>query len=129
MAINQNHTVEELNGIKCSVVEKKVSKERADFLKTILTYNNYEVQIALSPPAKIIVAKPATESTESEETIQPIIEEETFTVGVTDLMFNSINAIFGRLLKTNSGKIVTLNYWEQKETISNDEIPYYENKS
>lgn len=126
MAINQNHTVEELNGIKCSVVEKKVSKERADFLKTILTYNNYAVEIATSPPAKIIAAKPTTES---EETIQPIIEEETFTVGVTDLMFNSINAIFGRLLKTNSGKIVTLNYWEQKETISNDEIPYYENKS
>jgi hypothetical protein len=35
-------------------------------------------------------------------------------VGVTDYTFNSINAIFGRALKTANGHIVTLAYWEQK---------------
>ena len=36
MAINQNHTSEELNGIKCVIVEKNVSKERAEFLQQLL---------------------------------------------------------------------------------------------
>jgi hypothetical protein len=30
------------------------------------------------------------------------------------------------MLKTKNGHIVTLAYWEQKESISNDEIPYFE---
>jgi hypothetical protein len=51
---------------------------------------------------------------------------ETFTIGVTDYTFNPINAIFGRLLKTPDGHVVTLAYWEQKESISHDEVPYYE---
>ena len=51
----------------------------------------------------------------------------TFTVGVTDVMFNATNAIFGRLLKTAEGYIVSLKYWNQQESISQDEIPYYEN--
>ena len=51
---------------------------------------------------------------------------ETFTVGVTDYTFNPINAIFGRLLHTPDGHVVTLAYWEQKENVSHDEIPYYE---
>jgi hypothetical protein len=31
---------------------------------------------------------------------------------VTDYIFNSINAIFGRLLHTPDGHVVTLAYWE-----------------
>jgi len=54
---------------------------------------------------------------------------ETFTVGVTDYTFNTINAIFGRLLKTPGGHVVTQAYWLQQETESHDEIPYYEKKS
>jgi hypothetical protein len=46
MAINQNHLFEELNGIKCGIVEKNVSRERAEFLKKILEYNHYTVVIA-----------------------------------------------------------------------------------
>ena len=42
-------------------------------------------------------------------------------------MFNSTNAIFGRLLKTKSGHVVTLAYWKQNERFAHDEIPYYEN--
>ena len=52
----------------------------------------------------------------------------TFTIGVTDLCFNATNAIFGRQLKTTGGQIVSLAYWQEKESVSNDEIPYFENK-
>ena len=52
----------------------------------------------------------------------------TFTIGVTDLCFNATNAIFGRQLKTTDGHIVSLAYWQEKESVSNDEIPYFENK-
>ena len=51
---------------------------------------------------------------------------ETFTIGVTNLAFNPTNAIFGRLLRTKDGHMVTQAYWYQKETVSHDEIPYYE---
>ena len=50
----------------------------------------------------------------------------TFTVGVTDVTFNSVNAIFGRLLRTKDGHVVTRDYWLQKEAVSLDDVPYYE---
>jgi hypothetical protein len=42
-------------------------------------------------------------------------------------MFNATNAVFGRLLKTPEGYVVSLKYWRQGESISQDEIPYDEN--
>ena len=50
-------------------------------------------------------------------------------MGVTNVAFNPTNAIFGRLLKTKDGHVVTMVYWEQKETVSHDEIPYFDQKS
>lgn len=134
MAINKNHEFEELNGIKCAIVERNVTKERTDFLSQILEYNRYTVVIipTPTPPVKAVPAKPATATASAtEENVQappPPSEpvRETFTIGVTDVAFNPINAIFGRLLKTRNGHIVTLAYWQQKETISHDEIPYFD---
>lgn len=119
MAINQNHTVEELNGIKCAVVEKNVSKQRSIFLQQLLQLNKYQVEVS---PTKSLPTKTLAEG----ENVTPT--PETFTVGVTNLMFNSINAIFGRYLHTADGAIVTLAYWQEKESISNDEIPYFTKK-
>lgn len=124
MAINKNHEFEELDGIKCGIVEKNVSRERVQFLKKLLEYNGFKV-IAVSSPAPKAAAPVA--KAEDETAIAPVTPE-TFTVGVTDYTFNSINAIFGRLLKTPDGHIVTLAYWQQKEAVSHDEIPYYEHK-
>ena len=53
----------------------------------------------------------------------------TYTLGVTDVVFNATNAIFGRLLRTRDGRIVTQAYWQQKDPISEDNIPYYEMKN
>ncbi|HYF33198.1 MAG TPA: hypothetical protein VD993_18865 [Chitinophagaceae bacterium] len=177
MAINQNHLFEELNGVKCAIVEKNVSTERVAFLRRLLEHNGFTVVVVASPPAKaapaaapkaaIPAATPATNATapegsvgaasatnESAQTPAPpkespgitpatpaavaiaVAEEqaappapppppETFTVGVTDVMFNPTNAIFGRLLKTPEGRVVTLAYWQQKESHSRDDVPYF----
>ncbi len=110
MAINKNHEFEELDGVKCGIVEKNVAPERAAFLKELLTINGFTVILAASPPLK-------TES---------VAMPTTFTIGVSDYTFNSINAIFGRLLKTNQGNIVTQAYWNQNEEDNVEEIPYYQ---
>jgi hypothetical protein len=114
MAINQNHLFEDLEGVKCAIVEKNASKERVDFLKKLLEINSYTVVVVPSPPPK--TASPDT----------PPVETNTFTIGVTDVSFNSTNAIFGRLLRTENGHIVTRGYWNQEEKISNDEKPYFQ---
>jgi hypothetical protein len=125
MAINQNHLFEELNGVKCAIVEKNVLPARVDFLRRILEYNRYTVVVVASPPPKVAAAAgalPAEGSGEIAGTPLP----ETFTMGVTDVMFNPVNAIFGRLLKTPEGHTVTLAYWQQKEKEADDEKPYFE---
>lgn len=122
MAINKNHECEELGGIKCAIVEKNVSKERSEFLQTVLSYNQYTVMVQPTPAPKTAAG---TES--SIDTSEAIPLAETYTVGVTDVMFNAINAIFGRLLKTPDGYVVTLAFWKQKEVVAKDDIPYFEN--
>ena len=110
MAINKNHEFEDLGTSKCAIVEKNASPKRVQFLKTLLEFNKYEV-VVVDSPAPIAPPAPTT-----------------FTIGVTDLCFNATNAIFGRQLKTADGHIVSLAYWQEKESVSNDEIPYFENK-
>ena len=128
MAINKNHEFEELDGVKCGIMEKNVSPERVQFLKKILGYNKFTVVVVASPPAKAVPALVV----KTAEAIEPPLlvplpaTPETYTVGVTDYTFNPINAIFGRLLHTPDGHVVTQAYWQQKESVSHDEIPYYE---
>ena len=130
MAINKNHEFEELDGVKCGIVEKNVLPERVAFLKKILEYNKFTVVVVPSPPPKVAAA-PVVKPAEGEEAPAPPppaapAAPETFTVGVTDYTYNTINAIYGRLLKTPDGHVVTMAYWHQKEDVSRDEIPYYE---
>jgi hypothetical protein len=128
MAINKNHEFEELDGIKCGIVEKNVAPQRVEFLKALLQYNGFTVVVVASPPPKVAAAPaPKTDDgTPVAAAPAPVATPETYTVGVTDYTFNPINAIFGRSLKTKDGHVVTLAYWQQKEGVSHDEIPYYE---
>ena len=136
MAINKNHEFEELGGVKCAIVEKNASKERVAFLKDLLETNNFEFVVVASPPPKAAVApKPAVAPADGTAAQPPSKPEpitppapETFTIGVTNLAFNPTNAIFGRLLRTKDGHVVTPAYWYQKDKESHDEIPYYEEK-
>ena len=127
MAINKNHEFEELDGIKCAIVEKSASNDRVAFLKKLLEFNGYTVVVQASPPPKAAPV-PVAENPVEIPAEAPPPAPETFTVGVTNVMFNATNAIFGRLLKTPDGHVVTLAYWRQKETVAKDEIPYFENE-
>jgi hypothetical protein len=142
MAINQNHLFEELNGVKCAIVEKNVSPVRVDFLRRLLEANRFTVIVVPSPPPKAAPATPAPPAPTPVDPATPTPAApapaapsppaappppETFTVGVTDVMFNPINAIFGRLLRTPDGHTVTLAYWQQKDAESHDETPYFFN--
>ena len=126
MAINKNHEFEELNGIKCAIVEKNVPPQRVEFLKSLLQFNGYEVVVAASPAPKAAPAPKPAAPTEQPAPPPPQPVPETFTVGVTDVTFNPINAIFGRSLYTPDKHVVTLAYWQQKEEVSRDEVSYFE---
>ena len=88
MAINKNHEFEELDGVKCGIVEKNVAPARIIFLKNLLEQNKFIVVVVPSPPAK--AAAPAATTEEADkllEGLEPsksLAEPETFTVGVTD---------------------------------------------
>jgi hypothetical protein len=133
MAINKNHEFEDLDNIKCSIVEKNASADRVQFLKNLLTYNKYEVLVVASPapkaaapaPVAILEGVPASAPIPIPEPVAP----STFTIGVTDLRFNPTNAVFGRALYTPDGHVVTLAYWNQEESISDDTVPYFEHKN
>ncbi len=130
MAINKNHEFEELNGVKCAIVERNVSQERVDFLKDILEANRYNVVVVASPPPKAVpVPASATVTEGAPPAVEPAPAPASFTIGVTDVTFNPVNAIFGRLLKTRDKHIVTLAYWKQKEPVPQDEVPYFEDKN
>lgn len=124
MAINKNHEFEELNGVKCAIVEKNVTKQRADFLEQLLALNGYSVIIISAVPAK--AAPQPVAAGEGPEPLAEAPAPEFFTIGVTDVMFNPTNAVFGRLLKTADGRVVTLAYWRQQEQKADDSVPYFE---
>ena len=75
MAINKNHEFEDLDGVKCAVVEKNVSQARVDFLKKLLELNGFTVMVVASPPPKAApapaAAAPAPEGTPIAETPAP----------------------------------------------------------
>ena len=88
------HTVEELNGIRCSVVEKGVSAERLAFIRDILEFNKHGVQVQ-------------EEKRDNDEI--PV----TYAIGVTDLSFNIVIAIYQLRLKLKDGRTVSPAYWNQ----------------
>jgi len=96
MAINNaKHIVSEIDGIRCTIIETAVPLERVAFLRDLLEFNNLEVKEMLDP-------------SENPE------QEPQYTIGVTDLQFNPVFAIYERLLKTREGAAVTPGYWKQE---------------
>ena len=107
MSLKAKHIVEEINGVRCTVVEKGASPARIEFLKGLLEFNKFEVQVAEDK-----------KETEDAPTL--------FTIGVTDLVFSPVIAVYELGLKTPDGKKVSPAYWDQKSTDSIDE--YWEFK-
>ena len=67
MALNKNHEFEDLDGVRCGIVEKNVAPERVAFLKELLEFNKYSVVTVPSPPPKVV---PAPKPTEGEEVVE-----------------------------------------------------------
>jgi len=109
MPLKAKHIVEEINGVRCTIVDKGVSQGRVEFLKDLLEYNKFEVLTAEDK-----------KETEDAPTL--------FTVGVTDLVFNPVISVYEMSLKTKDGKRVSPAYWEQKTTEIVDEYWTFENK-
>jgi len=93
MTLKAKHIVEEIKGTRCTVIEKGATAERAEFLKNLMEFNNYEVILADEP---VVEGSPAL-----------------FTIGTTDLVFNPVIAVYELSLKTPAGQKVSPAYWEQ----------------
>lgn len=124
----EGHIVEEINGTRCSVVEKNVSPERVEFLKKLLELNGYTVLVAQTPapPAKP-APKPAAPvmgpdgqplpAPPPPPPPPPPVAPNTFTVGVTNITFHAMLAVYERSLYTPEGKPVSIAYWNQEPDV------------
>ena len=98
MAINNaKHIIGEIDGVRCTIVETGITLERVAFLSDLLSFNNLEVK-------------------EMKEVSETPDEEPKYTIGVTDLIFNPVFAIYESQLKTREGTFVTPGYWKQECT-------------
>ncbi len=94
------HTFGAINEQRVTFVEKKITKERLDFLVKLLEHNGFEIIV-------------------SEEKRRKEEDPQLYSLGVTDMTFNPTIAVYNRKLKTLEGKIVNQDYWEQRQTDGN----------
>ena len=99
MVLKAKHIVEEINSQRCTVVEKGIEKKRVDFLKELLQLNKFEVVVE--------------EVAKTEE-----MTAQQYNLGVTDLVFNPVIAVYEMSMKTPKGEPVTPAYWNQETTES-----------
>jgi hypothetical protein len=109
MPLKAKHIVEEINGQRCTIVEKGATASRVDFLKNLLGFNKFEVLVA-------------------EDKKETVDAPTLFTVGVTDLVFNPVIAVYEMSLKTPDAKKVSPAFWDQKTTDCVDEYWEFEEK-
>jgi hypothetical protein len=93
--IHVKHITGEIDGVRCSIVESGITKERALFLTELLKHNGLGVKSQHDLPV--------------EGSTQDL-----YTIGVTDIVFNAVYSIYEMLLKRPDGKVVTPAYWRQE---------------
>lgn len=98
------HIVGEIDGTRCTIIESNVAKSRMEFLRELLTFNKLEVKVR--------------EEARADEISEPL-----FTVGVTDIVFNPVYAIYERTLLKPDGTLVTPAWYRQLG--GDTEVPYY----
>lgn len=92
---NAKHIIGEIEGIRCTIVESGATSERAAFLHQLLEFNGLEVKELKTPAEK-----------EG--------DEPRYTIGVTDLVFNPVFAVYEHMLKIPEGGTVSPGYWNQE---------------
>jgi hypothetical protein len=90
------HQIGEIDGIRCTIVESGITKKRMEFLRNLLTFNKLEVKVKEDAPAE-----------GSTETL--------YTIGVTDIIFNPVYAVYERALLSPDGTVVTPAFYRQME--------------
>jgi hypothetical protein len=101
------HIVTEIDNVTCSVVETGLEKDRLDFLKSLLEHNGYNVKVLTEEPKEGIT-------------------QATYTLGVTDILFNPVIDVYKRGLRSQSGHRVTPAYWLQKSVAESEaEVNYW----
>ena len=104
MNLAGKHAFGSIGETRVTFIEKKIDKERLDFLKELLAFNGFETVID--------ELKRKTEE-----------EPQLYNLGVTDMTFNPTIWVFERRLKTLDGKhYVTPDYWKQ---VSKEANPKY----
>ena len=129
--------VEEINGVRCAIVEKNAPPDRVEFLKKLLEHNGYVVMVAQTPaPAAKPTPKPIASAHPSPEGAvkvspgggdlegapppplppppPPPVAPNTFSIGVTNISFHAMLAVYERSFFTPEGKIVSIAYWNQE---------------
>jgi len=107
MTLKGKHIVEEISGVRCTIVEKSASANRLGFLKQLLEFNHFEVIVS-----------------EEKGTDDAAVN---YTIGVTDLVFNPVIAVYEMSLITPNGEKVSPTYWNQQSDECND--AYWEFKA
>jgi len=92
---NAKHIIGEIDGVRCTIVETGATLERVAFLSDLLNFNNLETK-------------------ELKEISDIPGEEPKYTIGVTNLLFNPVFAIYERQLKNREGTFVSPGYWKQE---------------
>jgi hypothetical protein len=96
MAIdNAKHIIGEIDGVRCTIIETGATLERVAFLSDLLSFNHLDVK-------------------ELKEPSENPGDEAKYTLGVTDLIFNPVFAIYENQLKNREGTFVTPGYWKQE---------------
>jgi hypothetical protein len=103
MALEGKHSFGSIGDTRVSFIEKKIDEDRKDFLIRLLEHNSFEVLV-------------------DEEKRKKPEDPQLYTVGVTDITFNPVVAVFERKLKTFDGRKVTPAYWNQ---LTEDTKPQY----
>ena len=98
------HITGEIDGTRCTIIESNVPESRMEFLRHLLEYNKLEVKVR--------------EEAKDDDSAGPL-----YTVGVTDLVFNPVYAIYERTLFRPDGTVVTPAWYRQLG--GDTEVPYY----
>jgi hypothetical protein len=108
MPLNKGkHIIAEIDGVRCSVVETGAAAKRMEFLKEILTLNKYEVKVVLEEKKEGVTA-------------------DSYTIGVTDFLFNPVIEVYKRRLKSKTGHKITPAYWLQTSSDETEaEVTYW----
>jgi hypothetical protein len=99
------HTVAEIEGVRCTVIETGLSEERMSFLRGILEHNGFQV-------------KAEREKAKDGSLL------ETYVIGVSDLLFSAMIALYERKLLRKDGHVLNPAFWNQWPDKDWD-IPYY----